>query len=213
MATTEDKTIKCVDCGESFVFTVGEQEFYRTHGLSHAPTRCKRCRDTRKTARPERSAGGAGHSAGGRERPTFTAVCAECGTETQIPFQPTGDRPVYCKTCFQARKPAGGGGGGGGRSGGGGGGGGGPRRSAPAPVTTMAPPRVQGDGERAQGQVKWFNESKGFGFISQDGGEDIFVHFSAIQGDGFRSLTGGDRVEFDVVDGMKGRQAANVTKI
>jgi CspA family cold shock protein len=72
---------------------------------------------------------------------------------------------------------------------------------------------MSGDGTRIQGAVKWFNESKGFGFIQQDGGEDIFVHFSAIQGDGFRTLTGGDRVEFDVVEGAKGRQAANVTKI
>jgi CxxC-x17-CxxC domain-containing protein len=200
MATTEDKSIKCVDCGESFVFTAGEQDFYRTHGLTHAPTRCKRCRDNRKSSRPERGGGGhASSGSSGRERPTFTAVCAECGTETQVPFQPTGDRPVYCRDCFQARKPAGAGA----HSGGGG------ARRSPSP--THAP---RGDGAgRTQGQVKWFNESKGFGFIQQEGGEDLFVHFSAIQGDGFRSLTEGDRVEFDVVDGTKGRQAANVVKI
>jgi CspA family cold shock protein len=64
-----------------------------------------------------------------------------------------------------------------------------------------------------QGAVKWFNESKGFGFIQDDGGEDVFVHFSAIQTDGFKTLTEGDRVEFDVVPGEKGRQAANVTRI
>ena len=64
----------------------------------------------------------------------------------------------------------------------------------------------------ASGTVKWFNEAKGFGFISQPGGEDVFVHFSAILGDGFRSLTAGERVEFDVVEGPKGKQAANVTK-
>ena len=58
---------------------------------------------------------------------------------------------------------------------------------------------MQGSGARMQGAVKWFNESKGFGFIQDDGGEDIFVHFSAIQGDGFKTLTEGDRVEFDVV--------------
>ena len=56
-------------------------------------------------------------------------------------------------------------------------------------------------------------ESKGFGFIQQDNGDDLFVHFSAIQGEGFRSLTEGDRVEFDIVDGAKGKQAANVNKI
>jgi len=60
--------------------------------------------------------------------------------------------------------------------------------------------------------VKWFNESKGFGFIRDESGEDIFVHFSAIQGAGFRTLQEGERVEFDVVPGAKGRQAANVTR-
>ena len=61
--------------------------------------------------------------------------------------------------------------------------------------------------------MKWFNEAKGFGFILVDGGEEIFVHFSAIQGDGFRALTAGERVEFDVVDGNKGKQAANVVRL
>jgi CspA family cold shock protein len=64
----------------------------------------------------------------------------------------------------------------------------------------------------AQGTVKWFNDSKGFGFISQEGGEDVFVHHTAIQMDGFRSLAEGDRVEFDVVKGPKGLQAQNVRK-
>ena len=64
----------------------------------------------------------------------------------------------------------------------------------------------------AQGTVKWFNDSKGFGFISQEGGEDVFVHFTAIQASGFKSLTEGDRVEFEVVKGPKGLQAQNVRK-
>jgi CspA family cold shock protein len=64
----------------------------------------------------------------------------------------------------------------------------------------------------ATGTVKWFNESKGFGFISPDnGGEDIFVHFSVIQGSGFKTLTEGQQVTFDVQNGPKGLQAANVT--
>jgi len=65
----------------------------------------------------------------------------------------------------------------------------------------------------AQGVVKWFNDSKGFGFIEQENGEDVFVHFSSIQGDGFKTLAEGQAVSFDIVQGAKGPQAANVVKI
>jgi CspA family cold shock protein len=65
----------------------------------------------------------------------------------------------------------------------------------------------------AEGTVKWFNDSKGFGFITQDEGGDLFVHHSAIQGEGFKSLSEGQRVEFEVVKGQKGPAAANVRKI
>jgi cold shock protein len=65
----------------------------------------------------------------------------------------------------------------------------------------------------AKGKVKWFNDSKGFGFLEQESGDDVFCHFSAITGDGFKSLQEGDSVEFDVVKGPKGLQAENVRKI
>ncbi|AFU15847.1 MULTISPECIES: cold shock protein CspC [Bacillus] len=64
-----------------------------------------------------------------------------------------------------------------------------------------------------QGKVKWFNAEKGFGFIEREDGEDVFVHFSAIQQDGYKSLEEGQQVEFDIVDGARGPQAANVVKL
>jgi cold shock protein len=72
---------------------------------------------------------------------------------------------------------------------------------------------VQKTRYRVTGKVKWFNNAKGYGFIERDGGSDVFVHYSAIQGDGFRSLEEGQAVEFEIVDGPKGPQAGNVTKI
>ena len=67
--------------------------------------------------------------------------------------------------------------------------------------------------ERMTGTVKWFNGAKGYGFIARDGGEDVFVHYSAIQGDGFRELQEGERVEFGVEQGQKGPAAANVRRL
>jgi CxxC-x17-CxxC domain-containing protein len=197
MATGEDRRIICANCGDEFLFTAGEQAFYAEKGLTHAPTRCTKCRSQRKGPRAEgavAAAEPAGRSAS-PAREMYTAVCANCGKETQVPFKPVSGRPVYCRDCFRERK----------------GGSGEPARAArPARA-----PRGEtaASGGRLQGAVKWFNEAKGFGFIQEDGGEELFVHFSAIAGDGFKTLTQGDRVEFDVVPGAKGRQAANVTRL
>ncbi|MBM7571591.1 cold-shock protein CspD [Aquibacillus albus] len=64
-----------------------------------------------------------------------------------------------------------------------------------------------------QGKVKWFNSEKGFGFIEREGGDDVFVHFSAIEGEGFKTLEEGQEVSFDIEEGQRGPQAANVTKL
>ncbi len=66
---------------------------------------------------------------------------------------------------------------------------------------------------KSKGTVKWFNDRKGFGFIRMDTGQDVFVHYSALQGEGFKTLKEGEAVEFDIVDGAKGPQAANVMKV
>ncbi|HSR10694.1 MAG TPA: cold shock domain-containing protein [Thermodesulfobacteriota bacterium] len=63
------------------------------------------------------------------------------------------------------------------------------------------------------GRVKWFNDSKGYGFIEQEGGRDIFVHYTAIQGEGFKSLAEGQKVEFEIIEGAKGPQATKVVKV
>lgn len=212
MTNGEDQSINCVDCGQQFLFTAGEQEFYASKGLTNAPTRCKACREVRKQQRAEAPRGprGRGGPARGAPREMHTVVCADCGAETQVPFLPVASRPVYCKDCYESHRP--------GRAAGGrpergprgaGPPGGGPSASAPRSSTPL---RVEG-GQRVRGEVKSFREAKGFGFIREDSGEEVFVHFSAIQGEGFKSLREGERVEFDVVMGPKGKQAANVVRI
>jgi len=89
-----DKTLQCRECGQDFAFTAGEQEFYASKGLMNEPARCPDCRSAR---RARASAGGL--DAGGR-REMHPAICAACGAETQVPFLPRGDRPVYCSNCF-----------------------------------------------------------------------------------------------------------------
>jgi CxxC-x17-CxxC domain-containing protein len=115
-----DKILTCGDCGAAFTFTAGEQEFHAEKGFTNEPRRCPDCRQTRRNSEGGRGGGGGG------TREMFDAVCASCGKTARVPFQPRGDRPVYCNDCFQSQ-PRSGGGGGGGRSGGGGYGGGGGR--------------------------------------------------------------------------------------
>ena len=87
----EDKTLKCKDCGEDFVFTAGEQEFYESKGFVNEPQRCKDCRAAKKASMRE-------------NREMYTAVCAACGKEAKVPFVPKNDKPVYCSECFANRR-------------------------------------------------------------------------------------------------------------
>ena len=91
----EDKTMACKDCGAEFVFTAGEQEFYAEKGFQNEPTRCKACRQTRKSNRAVNS---------GEPREMFETTCAACGAPTRVPFIPKNDRPIYCSECFAARR-------------------------------------------------------------------------------------------------------------
>ncbi|MEN6347889.1 MAG: zinc-ribbon domain containing protein [Syntrophomonas sp.] len=95
----EDKYIVCKDCGNEFLFSVSEQEFYAEKGFENEPGRCPACRRARKQQRNS-----FGNSRFQEDRPMFKTICASCGQETTVPFEPTGDRPVYCRDCFQARR-------------------------------------------------------------------------------------------------------------
>jgi len=98
-----DKIIKCRDCGEDFVFTAGEQEFYKERGFQHEPTRCRRCREDKKrqSGGPIGAAGALTGNPGNTTRELHEAVCSSCGVTTQVPFKPTAGKPVYCRDCFQ----------------------------------------------------------------------------------------------------------------
>jgi CxxC-x17-CxxC domain-containing protein len=100
-----DRELTCRDCGSSFVFSAGEQEFYAGKGLQHDPVRCPSCRAQRKLMRPEDRDDSPNYgvyvSWGGRTpRQLHVATCAQCGQTTEVPFVPRGDRPVYCSNCY-----------------------------------------------------------------------------------------------------------------
>ena len=88
----EDRTMVCRECGDSFTFTAGEQEFYQSRGLMHDPARCPSCRAARRR----------GGTSSDEPRTMYPATCASCGSETEVPFQPRQDRPVYCNDCFRS---------------------------------------------------------------------------------------------------------------
>jgi CxxC-x17-CxxC domain-containing protein len=126
-----DKTLTCADCGQQFVFTESEQQFYADRGFSE-PRRCPSCRAARKSQRGDSaggsgggysSGGGGGYSSGGYSggssrggyssgggggsrgpREMFDATCSSCGKATQVPFKPTSGKPVYCNDCFAKRR-------------------------------------------------------------------------------------------------------------
>jgi CxxC-x17-CxxC domain-containing protein len=95
----QDKALECSDCGNSFTFSADEQEFFQSKGYTNEPKRCPDCRQARKQTRYGSNYGSSS------DRQMFPAVCAECGKNTEVPFQPREDRPVYCSDCFRKVRP------------------------------------------------------------------------------------------------------------
>ncbi|MBQ6595176.1 MAG: zinc-ribbon domain containing protein [Clostridia bacterium] len=90
----EDKTLTCRECGNEFIFSASEQQFYADHGLEHEPGRCPACRAARRAA-----------NGGNRpERQKYDIICDNCGKPDQVNFQPRGDRPVLCAACYAAQR-------------------------------------------------------------------------------------------------------------
>ena len=92
-----DKTLTCADCGMAFTFSASEQEFFASKGFVNEPGRCPDCRAARKR---QRSGGGYGGGGYRQQRQMHPAVCASCGKDCQVPFEPTNGRPVYCSDCY-----------------------------------------------------------------------------------------------------------------
>ena len=95
----QDKALTCSDCGTAFTFSAEDQEFFRSKGYTNEPKRCTSCRQTRKSER-------SGSSSYGAPRQMFPATCGQCGKSTEVPFQPRGDKPVYCNDCYRKVRPA-----------------------------------------------------------------------------------------------------------
>ncbi len=97
----EDKSIQCSDCGTTFTFSAQEQELFQSRGYTNEPKRCPSCRQARKSERY-----GDGSDSRSPRRQMFPAKCAECGKDTEVPFEPRGDRPVYCSDCYRKVRPS-----------------------------------------------------------------------------------------------------------
>lgn len=93
----QDRYLTCRDCGEEFVFSVSEQEFFAEKGFTNDPGRCPQCRADRKS-RNNRQYDNGGYR---QNRQMHPAVCSNCGKDTEVPFKPSGERPVYCRDCFR----------------------------------------------------------------------------------------------------------------
>jgi CxxC-x17-CxxC domain-containing protein len=110
-----DRNLTCRECGSAFTFTSGEQEFHAEKGFENDPTRCPECRQARKRARNDGNGSysgsnygggsGGGYSSSRGAREMHTTTCSQCGKEAQVPFVPSGDKPVYCSDCFQSHRP------------------------------------------------------------------------------------------------------------
>jgi len=95
----QEKSLQCLDCGATFVFSTEDQEFFQSKGYTNEPKRCPECRRARKAERF-----GSDSYSGPREM--FPATCAECGKNTEVPFQPRGDKPIYCSDCYRKIRPS-----------------------------------------------------------------------------------------------------------
>ncbi|MEQ4488165.1 MAG: CxxC-x17-CxxC domain-containing protein [Dehalococcoides mccartyi] len=96
----QEKTLTCLDCGKNFVFTVEEQEFFASKGYTNEPKRCPDCCRKKRAAKRDN-----GYDDNPKEpRQMFPAICARCGKETTVPFQPRGNKPVYCRECYELMK-------------------------------------------------------------------------------------------------------------
>ena len=97
----QERTLTCAECGSSFIFSVDDQQYHAEKGYTNEPKRCPACRQAR---RSERGGGMGGGFGGGMDRQMYPVVCAQCGKDAQVPFQPRGDRPVYCGDCYSQQR-------------------------------------------------------------------------------------------------------------